>query len=477
LRPSLLPMLLLLPALLTATALHAQDSTATRTGLPVQPTLGTILQASQGILLPHSTINDSLLKALPLPTGVRQVASNPLAMQVAMPVLGIVGSTVGLPLAGAVTLATKLSAVTPTIQKINNLVPEESRSYLKEQIGVLRQQLADAGKEDTPRGRSATLLSAADLGQYGLRPGNYSGITPLGGDSFAIVDDKSAAPGFTVLHIRLDSVSGKVVQASCGPFRGQEQPLEQDCEDIAYVAQSHTVFICSEKDQTVREYGMDGLPTGRSLNMPAGFGPEAVRTNAGLESLAYDSAAQRFWTTTEGALKADTPYKDGRRQAMRLIAFDTTLNPVAQHPYLMDAPRLKTKARYYAHGISALLAPGDGTLLVLERELSVPTNFIGAKTSIRIFRIGLDGLATMADGAAMGSVDETAFPQKEEVASFTTNLNLSHMNYGNYEGMCLGPRLQDGRQTLLLIADSQAGAGNSMFRLKDYLKVVVLPAE
>ena len=47
------------------------------------------------------------------------------------------------------------------------------------------------------------------------------------------------------------------------------------------------------------------------------------------------------------------------------------------------------------------------------------------------------------------------------------------MNFANYEGMCPGPRLADGRQTLLLIDDTQAGAGNSLFRLSEHLKVIV----
>ena len=40
--------------------------------------------------------------------------------------------------------------------------------------------------------------------------------------------------------------------------------------------------------------------------------------------------------------------------------------------------------------------------------------------------------------------------------------------------MCLGPKLQDGHQTILLLSDSQNNAGNSLARLKDYIKVIVL---
>ena len=40
--------------------------------------------------------------------------------------------------------------------------------------------------------------------------------------------------------------------------------------------------------------------------------------------------------------------------------------------------------------------------------------------------------------------------------------------------MCLGRKLNDGRQTIILISDSQDGAGNIIYRLKDYLKVIVI---
>ena len=57
---------------------------------------------------------------------------------------------------------------------------------------------------------------------------------------------------------------------------------------------------------------------------------------------------------------------------------------------------------------------------------------------------------------------------KELLASFTT----SALNLANYEGMCLGPVLPDGRRTLLVIADSQGGMNGLT---GEYLKVLLLP--
>ena len=41
--------------------------------------------------------------------------------------------------------------------------------------------------------------------------------------------------------------------------------------------------------------------------------------------------------------------------------------------------------------------------------------------------------------------------------------------------MCLGCRLNDGRQTVLLISDSQGGFRKGPIYLRDFLKVIVLP--
>ena len=63
---------------------------------------------------------------------------------------------------------------------------------------------------------------------------------------------------------------------------------------------------------------------------------------------------------------------------------------------------------------------------------------------------------------------------KTAIADFSTHMDIGQLNYANYEGMCLGPKLNDGRQTLILINDSQTGAGNSLYRLKDYIKIIIL---
>ena len=73
------------------------------------------------------------------------------------------------------------------------------------------------------------------------------------------------------------------------------------------------------------------------------------------------------------------------------------------------------------------------------------------------------------------SISEDVKPlEKQLVVEWKTTLSLFRSTLANYEGMCLGPKLLDGRQTLVLIADSQGG---SKGRVLEYVKVIALKAE
>ncbi|MBP5629157.1 MAG: esterase-like activity of phytase family protein, partial [Bacteroidaceae bacterium] len=49
-----------------------------------------------------------------------------------------------------------------------------------------------------------------NLSRWHIAPANYSGLTPLGNDRYAVVDDKSATSGFHIFTIRLNPRTGKV---------------------------------------------------------------------------------------------------------------------------------------------------------------------------------------------------------------------------------------------------------------------------
>ena len=253
-----------------------------------------------------------------------------------------------------------------------------------------------------------------------LPAGNYSGITPLGSDRYAVVSDKSDEDGFFVLRILIDSIEGRISSLENEGFRSCGLP-NRDIEGICYRPSTNTVFISGEQDNEVYEYTLDGQRTGRRLDMPAIF-KEADR-NYGLESLTYDTRRHLFFTTSERPLKGDT--------LLRIQTFDDDLHPQRCYYYCPDAP----VNRKYFHGVSALCALDDGRLLVLERQIRIPRLKFGASTIIRIYEV-------------MPS-DEPLL-EKRLLTSFRTRLTLTRRRFANYEGLC-----QASSNLLLLVADSQ----------------------
>lgn len=324
------------------------------------------------------------------------------------------------------------------------------------------------------------LLSQVDMSRYAVPAANYSGITPLGADSFAVVDDKSEADGFYVFHIGIDKESGKIQYVRRGGFVYDRTDVTDmirrrraDCEDVAYVEGSNTVFIASEEEQEVKEYTLDGRLTGRRLAVPEQMGKSKIAHNQGFEALSYNAKTQRFWLTTESALPADG---GDSVDVVRMVSFSESLQPDRQWVYRMEPPELK-RGLYYAHGIPAVTALDDGRLLVLERELTVPKGYIGARTVLKIYAVNPTKTPSVGWETRLAALTEDSVLKKTPVCRFTTSLNLTRRNYANYEGMCLGPKLNNGRQTLLLLNDSQAGAGNALYHLKDYLKIILLPSD
>ena len=299
-------------------------------------------------------------------------------------------------------------------------------------------------------------LHQRSLSRWHVTPGNYSGITPLGDNRYAVVDDKSSLDGFHIFNIDINPRNGKIKHVNASPLITQAakdsaetvQRSRLDCEDIVYIAGSNTLFIAQEYGCAVMEYKLDGTPTGRRLALPSYFQLDNMQPNAGFEALAYNSYTQTFYLTTELPLK-----EDGNIQ--RIVCFDINLQPIGDIAYCMDAPELKSNVKYYARGIVAMTAMPNGNLLVMERELSIPTRYLGGKCRIKIYEI-----------------TENNPTVKHLLTSFTTHIN--RLNYANYEGMCLGPTLNNGRRTLLLINDSQARAGKGVFHLKDYIKILIL---
>lgn len=286
--------------------------------------------------------------------------------------------------------------------------------------------------------------------------GEFSGITRVKDDVYALVHDKGTGGGIYLFNIPLDStgvigtIKAKEVPGNAGKEGGR------DNEDIVYVPSSGTLFVSAESDQSVREYTLEGEPTGKILDVPEDI--RAIQPNAGFEALAYDATRDFFWAATEKSLKDEALHN----RIIRIQRFSGT-KADDRYLYMMELPVATSdqvaSAQAYVHGISAMTALEDGRLIILEREVLVPGGGVIEKAL---------GSFTLSSLYVVDPLhDKSGILEKK----LLTRLVTSALNLANYEGMCLGPELSGGRRALLLVADSQNGQGGLT---GEYLQILAI---
>ena len=289
--------------------------------------------------------------------------------------------------------------------------------------------------------------------------GNYSGIAWLGGTKYAIANDKSPTAGFYLMTIETDNLTGELLMVREDTFLTSGLP-NRDEEGICYMPQTQTVFVSGEDDQEILEYNLQGQLTGRKLNIPEIF--KTAYSNGGFEALTYQVATQRFWTTSENTLKSDGQKPTVKRKIanrLRLQSFGDDLQPKEQYWYETDSAVTRKHKGRSILGVSGLAALDDGRIVVLEREMYFPKKQIGSYSLVKLYLVDP---TQQQPGEVL---------QKTLLAEFRTKVNLTRRNFANFEGICVGPRLADGRQLLMLVCDSQ-----NQYRgvMKDWFKTVIL---
>lgn len=333
--------------------------------------------------------------------------------------------------------------------------------------------------------QTVTETRQRSLGKWGISPAGYSGITSLGNNRYALASDKERTDGFYIFRIEQNAENGRIENVVSEGFYGNPSPLTdsrgitvRDCEGVAYYPKANTLFISGEGDQKILEYNMDGRPTGRELNVPAKYSVTSIVPNYGFEALCYDSVHTLFWTTTESTLPYDGAavgrLHPDAQNLLRIQAFNTDFQPVAQYAYRMDRRSVSKLGSTYVMGVPTITSLSDGRLLVLEREANVKGKGLGSTVRCKLFVVNPHESHQTDFSVSLQDIDPNTFMIKTLLADWQTKVKPWKIGFANYEGMCLGRQLADGRQTILLISDSQGGYHKGPFRLKDYIKVLIL---
>ncbi|MBA4176229.1 MAG: PEP-CTERM sorting domain-containing protein [Leptothrix sp. (in: Bacteria)] len=201
------------------------------------------------------------------------------------------------------------------------------------------------------------------------------------------------------------------------------------------------------------------------------------RTNRGFEGLAISPDGRTAYAMLQSAMLDEG---GGSGTLNRIVAFDTrTARPLAQYAYRMDGSS-------QGRGISALVALNDHEFLVLERNnrgLGVDGELTPANK--KVFRIDLAGatdvsainLATAPAGSFV-PVTKTATPWLDLAAAATLThpslAALGGVSPEKWEGLTVGPRLNDGSYLLLAGTDNDYSVtqNGSPVQLDVYFKVM-----
>jgi phosphodiesterase/alkaline phosphatase D-like protein len=365
----------------------------------------------------------------------------------------------------------------------------------------------------TPSGRSAIIASL--LGQQtfptGLIPasaGQINGVdVPLGGLSgvtydratnryYGISDDRSQ---FSSARFYSFSLNPTTLSTTGVTFTGVTALRDSagntfalntlDPEGIAFSGNG-TIFVSSEGEVRpdlganrvtnpfIKEFSLTTGREVRSLAIPTKFLPRiqdtngdgvinagdtqtaGVRNNLALESLTISPDRRTLYTATENALFQDGAVASttaGTRS--RIIQYNLTSGqPEKEFIYVTDtvamAPNPTTG--FNTNGLVDLLAiDNQGTMLALERSFSVGAT--GTGNTIKIYEISLRDASDIGAIESLSNLTPAQLnalkPVQKKLLLNLDDLKLS-TGLDNVEGISFGPKLADGRQSIVLVSDN-----------------------
>ncbi|WZI66359.1 MAG: phytase [Gloeotrichia echinulata IR180] len=330
--------------------------------------------------------------------------------------------------------------------------------------------------------------------------GGLSGITydATKNQFYAIADARSDSNGLARFYtFTIDPATNGVTFTNVTPIKDTNGNFfainSLDPEGIA-LTNNGTIFISSEGEVRpdlgasrvtnpfIKEFNLTTGQEIRSLAVPKKFLPvvqdtnnnnvvdtgdtqtAGVRNNLAFESLTITPDQKTLYTATENAL-----FQDGDRATLtngsrsRIIQYNlVTGQPEKEYLYVADAiakaPNPSTASA--DSGLVDLLAIDNrGTLLALERSFA-----IGQGNTIKVYEVTLQGATDIStiDSLSSLSADQlnAIAPTQKRLLLNLDSLNLPNSDGNhptgtdNIEGLAFGPKLADGRQSIVLVSDN-----------------------
>lgn len=308
--------------------------------------------------------------------------------------------------------------------------------------------------------------------------------------------DSSGAPRFYTARLNFtDSAFTGVEFLSVASIKQQDGSVfpkvpslqVADPESIRIDPVSGNLVWTSEGDRTlaapqriinpfVREMRADGTFV-REYTLPAMFNMSASDTgprgNLVFEGLAFTPDKSKVVVLAEGPLFADGPAPNLSAGAVsRITMFDRATGAVvAQYAYPVEkvqATPVPAEA-FSVSGATEILAVTDKKFLVLERSFSVGVT----GNQIRLYEIDISNATNVLTTSAL-SAGAYQPVSKRLVLDFET-LKAQLGGIANLEGITFGPKLANGRDTLVVVADDNFPAADSATDRNQVLVFEIIP--
>lgn len=307
---------------------------------------------------------------------------------------------------------------------------------------------------------TAAVLSVAAgyagvVGVCDRAPGDtaLSGIASVGDGTYWAVDDSGV-----IVKGRIDvdadqTAAQRISWTRTDRFRclGIDDP-----EGVAYDRADGTLWIADETGPEIWHVDPKRMASVGKVALPPVY--RTIEKNRGIEALAIGNDGLTLWTANEDVLPGDEGSGCVRLQRFSRASVTNDWTASGQWAYRLTSPTQvvsakKTKTR---NGLAELCVASNGDLLALERE-KVKVKKSLPQFRLRLFKVELDGAT---DVAALSSLASGEIKPVRKI-------QLCDMPTGNamYEAIGQGPRLQDGKDSYVLVSDGDKGCDEKVMVL------------
>ena len=236
-----------------------------------------------------------------------------------------------------------------------------------------------------------------------------------------------------------------------------------DLEAIRYNRRNDDFIVTSEglidegKDPGIYSVSSQGEAYGAFM-IPDYFkavDEQRPRNNGVFEGVTEDTNGKAYWVAMESPLEKDgsKPKIFPSRSHVRITKFDKLTGlPLKQFVYKLDGIA-KLPINYFAvNGVTEILAYAEDKFLILERSYSAGYGSHG--NTVKIFEVDASRATNTLELAQLKGEDYEIAEKKLLFNFKSVKDQLTEEIIDNIEGMCLGPKLENGKQSLILVSDN-----------------------